>query len=158
MEGSLRERLLDLDHRVEWGRRVDDLLPDADGVSVTFGDDEQQRCGWVVGCDGAHSAVRKRAGIAFPGVPLIERFLLADVSATLPIPRESVSVWLRGQDLLAAFPLPGADRWRLMATAPDTMTAPRRSQGWSQRCPSGCTRGPDGRRVRSVRSTGPRRS
>jgi hypothetical protein len=28
-------------------------------------------------------------------------------------------VWLRGRDLMAAFPLPGPAAWRLMATAPD---------------------------------------
>jgi 4,5-epoxidase len=33
------------------------------------------------------------ARIGFPGVPLVERFLLADVHADLPLPRDAVSVW-----------------------------------------------------------------
>ena len=43
---------------------------------------------WVVGADGAHSVVRKAMGVGFPGVPLVERFLLADVHADLDRPRE----------------------------------------------------------------------
>jgi 4,5-epoxidase len=58
-------------------------------------------------------------GIAFPGVPLVERFLIADVRADLGRPRDAASVWLRGTEMLAAFPLPGQDLWRLMAPAPD---------------------------------------
>jgi 4,5-epoxidase len=74
---------------------------------------------WVIGCDGVHSRVRAAAGIGFPGVPLAERFLLADVHVDLGLPRDSAAVWLRGDGLLAAFPLPGLDLWRLMAPAPD---------------------------------------
>ncbi|GAA3435820.1 FAD-dependent monooxygenase [Kutzneria kofuensis] len=40
---------------------------DADGVTVHAGT-QRFRAGWLVGCDGAHSAVRRLAGIDFPGV------------------------------------------------------------------------------------------
>ncbi|EST38787.1 hypothetical protein N566_05565 [Streptomycetaceae bacterium MP113-05] len=80
--------------------------------------DGQIRAEWLVGCDGAHSRVRKAAGIGFPGVAVIERFLLADVRAELPLPHDAVSVWLRGDRMIGAFPLPGTDMWRLMAPAP----------------------------------------
>lgn len=125
IEGELRRRLGELGGTVEWGREVVALATeaDADGVTVRLGDevggDEVVAAGWVAGCDGAHSRVRKAAGIGFPGVPLVERFLLADVRAELPLARDSVAVWLDGDDLVAAFPLPGPDRWRLMAPDPD---------------------------------------
>ena len=48
--------------------------------------------------------------------------MLADVHADLPIARDSVRVWLRGEEMLAAFPLPGRDLWRLMAPAPQDTT------------------------------------
>jgi 2-polyprenyl-6-methoxyphenol hydroxylase-like FAD-dependent oxidoreductase len=80
-----------------------------------------------VGCDDAHSRVRKAAGIGFPGVPLVERFLLADVHVDLPLPRDTVSVWLHGQDMVVAFPLPGADLWRVMTPAPRAGRGCRRS-------------------------------
>ncbi|MGQ0718308.1 MAG: FAD-dependent monooxygenase [Pseudonocardiales bacterium] len=103
---------------VQWGREVVGLEEDPSGVAVRLADGETLRTGWVVGCDGAHSAVRKAAHIGFPGVALVERFLLADIQAELRLPRDTVAVWLRGEDMLAAFPLPGADLWRLMAPAP----------------------------------------
>lgn len=120
IESALRDRLAILGGRVEWGRTVTDLRPGAGGVDVVLDDGEVLRADWVIGCDGAHSRVRAAAGIEFPGVPLVERFLLADAHVDLDLPRDTVAVWLHGEDLLAAFPLPGADLWRLMAPAPDT--------------------------------------
>ncbi|MGH3814574.1 MAG: FAD-dependent monooxygenase, partial [Pseudonocardiaceae bacterium] len=122
IEAELRGRLARLDGEasVQWGREVVGLEQDPSGVTVRLADGGTLRTDWVVGCDGAHSAVRKAAHIGFPGVALVERFLLADVRAELPLPRDTVAVWLRGHDMLAAFPLPGADLWRLMAPAPPT--------------------------------------
>ena len=110
IEDELRRRLDELGGTVEWGVGVTDL----DGVEAD----------WIVGCDGAHSAVRKAAGIGFPGVPLVERFLLADVRVALPLPRDGVAVWLDGDAMLSAFPLPGQDIWRLMAPDPDPAAEP----------------------------------
>ena len=118
IESALRDRLTALGGAVEWGRTLADLRPDVGGVDVVLADGEALRADWVIGCDGAHSRVRGAAGIEFPGVPLVERFLLADVHVELGLPRDTVAVWLRGDDLLAAFPLPGPDLWRLMAPAP----------------------------------------
>lgn len=52
-------------------------------MSVPLDDDTRVDAGWVVGTDGAHSVVHKALGVGFPGVPLVERFLLADVHAEL---------------------------------------------------------------------------
>ncbi|MFJ6935494.1 FAD-dependent monooxygenase [Streptomyces sp. NPDC101132] len=101
---------------VEWGHEVTGLHQDPHGVTLQVGG-QDLRAGWVVGCDGAHSRIRKAAAIGFPGVPLVEGFLLADVRAGLPLPREAVSVWLSGDRMIGAFPLPGADLWRLMTPA-----------------------------------------
>lgn len=118
IEGTLRERLSALGGSVEWGRRVTGLEQDSTGVTVVLGDGMRLQAGWVVGADGAHSVARKAMGVGFPGVPLVERFLLADVHAALQRPRNAASVWLRGTRLLAAFPLPGKDLWRVMAPSP----------------------------------------
>ena len=103
VEGQLRRRLAELGRRVEWATPY----AGADGAD------------WVVGCDGAHSAVRKAAGIGFPGVPLIERFLVADIHADLPLERTAVSTWLHGDRMFALFPLPGDDLWRVLVPQPD---------------------------------------
>ncbi|MEJ8641197.1 FAD-dependent monooxygenase [Streptomyces sp. MS1.HAVA.3] len=117
IEARLRDRLAVLGVEVEWGRELLDVRQEVDQVVLRLGDGEQ-RAAWLVGCDGAHSRVRKAAGIGFPGVPVVERFLLADVTARLPISGDSVAVWLRGDTMLGVFPLPGEDMWRLMAPAP----------------------------------------
>ncbi|MEJ3655351.1 FAD-dependent monooxygenase [Actinomycetes bacterium KLBMP 9759] len=119
IEGELRRRLTELGVEVEWGRAVVASTQTADAVHVRLADGEVVDACWVVGCDGAHSVVRKSAGIGFPGVRLVEQFLLADVRAELPVDRGSVAVWIDGADMVAAFPLPGRDVWRLMAPAPD---------------------------------------
>ncbi|AQT75615.1 FAD-dependent monooxygenase [Streptomyces sp. fd1-xmd] len=117
VEARLRDRLAGLGVDVEWGRELLDVRQESDRVVLSLGDGEEQ-ADWLLGCDGAHSRVRKAAGIGFPGVPVVERFLLADVTARLPIPADTVAVWLRGDTMLGAFPLPGQDVWRLMAPAP----------------------------------------
>ena len=118
IEERLRLRLGELGGSVEWGREVEAVEAAGRGVTAALADGEVVNTSWVVGCDGAHSQVRKAAGIGFPGVPLVERFLLADVRAELPLDRHSVAVWLDGEDMVGAFPMPGQDRWRLMAPAP----------------------------------------
>ena len=122
IEKALRDRLTDLGVDVEWGREVVGVDQSATEVAVQVAEHNGRGqeappvvARWLIGCDGAHSQVRKLTGIGFPGVALIERFLLADVHAELPIPRDGVTVWLRGEQMLGAFPLPGTDLWRLMA-------------------------------------------
>ena len=117
IELALRDRLTDLGGSVDWGRPVTGIAVDADGVTVRL-EESELTAGWVVGADGAHSVVRKALGIGFPGVPIVERFLLADVHADIDRPREGAVMWLRADTVLAAFPLPGADLWRVMAPAP----------------------------------------
>jgi 4,5-epoxidase len=90
---------------------------------VRLVDGSQIRAGWVIGADGAHSVVRKSAGIAFPGVPIVELAFIADVDADIDGPRDAVTFWISPMGVMAAFPLPGDDVWRLMAPA----TGPDRS-------------------------------
>ncbi|MER7180107.1 FAD-dependent monooxygenase [Streptomyces hyaluromycini] len=46
---------------------ADDGADGADGVVVHLGSGEDVRTGWLVGCDGGRSTVRKLAGFDFPG-------------------------------------------------------------------------------------------
>ncbi|GAA1301802.1 FAD-dependent monooxygenase [Saccharothrix xinjiangensis] len=118
VEAGLRARLAEPGVGVEWDTAVTGLDQDDRGValSTTAG---PVTADWVVGCDGAHSAVRKAAGVGFPGVPLVEGFVLGDVRADLPLPPDAVGVWVRGGEVFSAFPLPGGV-WRFMAPAPGT--------------------------------------
>jgi 4,5-epoxidase len=122
VEAELRRRVTELGGQIVWGREVAAAGQDSHGVIVSLADGGQSRVSWLVGCDGAHSRVRQLAGMGFPGVPLAERFLLVDVHADLPLSRHSIYVWLAGDSLFGAFPLPGQDLWRLMAPAADPGT------------------------------------
>lgn len=101
VEAELRRRLAELDVPIHWGTEVTALEPAA----------------WVVGCDGARSRVRELAGIDFPGVPVAERFLLADVRADWARDRSVSAGWYHRDGMVLAVPMPGG-LWRLMADVP----------------------------------------
>ncbi len=64
-ERILREELATHGVQIERGLRVAGFVQDADGVTAALnGDDQQQtvRAGYLIGADGAHSAVRRRSG------------------------------------------------------------------------------------------------
>lgn len=73
LERLLGEHLHELGGSVRRGHEVLGMSPAGDGLSVTLDvrgpDGEYRLCTrYLVGCDGAHSLVRKQAGIGFPGV------------------------------------------------------------------------------------------
>ena len=91
VEVLLEERLRGLGVPIHRGHRLVALSQDADAVTLTFETADGpvvRSAGWVVGADGAHSAVRHALGIAFAGFTFDDRFLIADVLAALPFPNE----------------------------------------------------------------------
>jgi 2-polyprenyl-6-methoxyphenol hydroxylase-like FAD-dependent oxidoreductase len=128
VEGELRRRLSDLGVQVEWGVRVSALEQDGDGVDVGLDGAWPTRADWVAGCDGAHSTVRDLAGIPFPGVAVVEQFLLADVHASWERERTVSVGWFHKDGMLLAIPMPepgtgsreSGTLWRLMADVPPT--------------------------------------
>ncbi|MEO3803379.1 FAD-dependent monooxygenase [Nonomuraea sp. B1E8] len=122
IEERLRRRLGELGGKVEWDRTVTAATQDHDGVRVEFADGTHGQAGWLAGCDGAHSTVREAAGIDFPGVSVVEQFLLADVHADWDRDRTVSAGFFHRDGLLLAIPMPDADGkddlWRLMADVP----------------------------------------
>ncbi|HJP71967.1 MAG TPA: FAD-dependent monooxygenase [Candidatus Limnocylindria bacterium] len=91
VEELLEGRLRELGVPVHRGHRFMGLQQHADGVTATFDTDEgavQHRSGYLVGADGAHSAVRHAIGMGFAGYTFDDRFLIADVRADLPMTNE----------------------------------------------------------------------
>ncbi|MDV6263944.1 FAD-dependent monooxygenase [Rhodococcoides yunnanense] len=89
VEQILEERATELGVRLRWDSEVVDLHEDASGVDVqvaTGQDCEQMRAGFIVGCDGGRSTVRKLAGIGFSGTPATLTALMGDVSLDYPPP------------------------------------------------------------------------
>ncbi|MQA83819.1 MAG: FAD-dependent oxidoreductase [Streptosporangiales bacterium] len=122
IEAGLRGRLAELGGAVEWDSPLVEAEQDDSGVTATLGKEQTARAGWLVGCDGARSTVRKLAGIGFPGVPVIEQFLLADVHADWGHDRSGGSVYMHRDGVVLVIPMRmvgrADDLWRLMANVP----------------------------------------
>lgn len=85
---------------------------DDDGVDVVLSTGTV-RARWLVGCDGAHSAVRHGLGLAFVGKAYTQRLVLGDVRWDADLPRDVLTTFL-GREFLGCFPLPDG-RWRFIA-------------------------------------------
>lgn len=85
------------------------VLVQPDGTEVTG------KFGFVVGCDGAHSVVRKTLGFPFTGKSYDERFLLADVRVEAALDVHRINAFFSDEGLVAMFPMPGG-RYRIVAT------------------------------------------
>ena len=71
---------------------------------------------FVAGCDGAHSTVRERLGIGFPGGTYEHLFYVADVDASGPLMNHELHVSVDTSDFAAVFPLKSTSRVRLIGT------------------------------------------
>ncbi|MBC7433886.1 MAG: FAD-dependent monooxygenase [Rubritepida sp.] len=63
-----------------YGATVAGVTQDGDGVDVALEDGEVVRGAWLIGADGARSAVRKALGVAFEGMTIPEVFLTLSTS------------------------------------------------------------------------------
>ena len=121
VEGALRRRYADLGGKIEWGARLVDARQTPDRVIATVrvadGIEQSLQAEWLVGCDGAHSAVRKIAGIGFPGRKLVERLLMVDVHAHWPYDRNGSTTWMDTGRMLSVTALPD-DVWRVFSEPP----------------------------------------
>lgn len=117
VEGALRRRFSELGGSVEWSTELIDARQDSDHLTATVrtaGSEQELDAQWLIGCDGAHSAVRKIAGVGFPGRLLIERLLMVDVRADWPYDRNGSTTWMEAGRLLSVTALPG-DEWRIFS-------------------------------------------
>ena len=113
---------------VEHGRELTALSQDETGVSVRLGradgQTEDTTARYVIGCDGAHSAVRRALGIGFAGDAFPMQFMLGDVHIGWDLPRGMMFRALRlveggAPDFFVAIPLPAPGRYRVSMLAPE---------------------------------------
>lgn len=121
-EEVLRRRLVELGGQVEPGVELVDLTQDEDAVATTLRhtDDREERvvAAYVVGCDGAHSRVRRLLGVPFEGQPYPFDWLLVDAELAGVGSNEEVHVfWGPGGQPLGLIPIDGR-LWRISAPVP----------------------------------------
>lgn len=135
-EQSRTERLLlaglaQAGGRVEWETSLEALTgPESDAPVATIrrpdGSAEVVAADWIVGADGAHSAVRQALGLSFAGAAYEQELFLADLelaplaaTATTDEPAPGrVSIEVTRGGFLGYFPMPGDRRFRLVGTLP----------------------------------------
>ena len=81
------------------------------------GMEERVRARYVVGCDGAHSTVRRGSGIAFDGGSYPQTFALGDVEASGPLESGAVNAFAGEGGMAMLFPLGKPTTWRVIAVA-----------------------------------------
>ncbi|MBF6541881.1 rifampin monooxygenase [Nocardia brasiliensis] len=80
----LEEHAIALGAQVRRGCAVAGFEQDDNGVTVEQADGEQLRARYLVGCDGARSAVRKLLGVGFPGEPARNDTLMGEMEVNVP--------------------------------------------------------------------------
>jgi 2-polyprenyl-6-methoxyphenol hydroxylase-like FAD-dependent oxidoreductase len=89
------------------------------------GSSEQLRARYLVGCDGAHSSVRQRAGIPFEGGRYPHTFVLGDLEVDGELERDAAHSFIGTPGMLFFFPLERPATWRMLGIRP---TVPRASE------------------------------
>ncbi|MFH8382364.1 FAD-dependent monooxygenase [Kitasatospora sp. NPDC018058] len=103
-------------------------------VSLTTPDGgEEVSARYVVGCDGAHSRVRRAVGIGFEGDAFPEQYMLGDVEVDWDLPEGYVVGSTRdGGDVLVCVPLPGRRRYRMSMLVPSESSSVAFSESSSE--------------------------
>lgn len=118
---------------VERGSRLTSFHQDEDTVTAALegpNGGESVHVRYLVGCDGAHSIVRKGLGLTFEGAAFDEQYMLADVEVDWTQPNgygiRSMHVTDGAtDDLLVCIPLPGRGRYRMSMFVPDGVLTPK---------------------------------
>lgn len=129
-EAILEAQLALYNIKVDRGVQLTDLQQQEGNITVTLTRsgqvDESTSFTYVIGCDGAHSAVRKLAGIGFEGERMPYDFMLGDVKINSGLPRgyslQSLRLGATVPDFLVAIPLPEENRYRVSMPAPPEFT------------------------------------
>lgn len=103
-EHVLESRCVELGVEIVRGAEVTGIAQDPDGVTVTINGSRTDRAAYVVGCDGAHSAVRRELGTEFVGGKTETRIVLCDVRLVgLPADALRISINSFGMTLVVPF-------------------------------------------------------
>jgi 2-polyprenyl-6-methoxyphenol hydroxylase-like FAD-dependent oxidoreductase len=115
-EGLLIDALHEQGVAIEYRTAFVSFTQDADRVISKIQTDAGEQLvesRYLVSCEGAHSMIRKQAGISFMGKTYPVGYYMADVEADWPADQKDIRVWLHEDGMFSAIPMPGQRRWRL---------------------------------------------
>ena len=117
-EGVLAEHLASHGVAIERDTELGSFQQSPDGLvcALQHLGDRKESIGvrYLVGCDGAHSTVRKQAGIPFEGAAYPQDFALGDVQAD-GLQLGPIHAFATGRGFAMFFPLGHPTTWRVMA-------------------------------------------
>ncbi len=120
-ERLLTAHLESLGGQIERAVELTALTLQSEGVEATLrhGDGQMEtiEVPWLIGCDGAHSAVRRLLNLPFTGRTEKAHFLLADVGLQWKQSDSEFYGYLHEEGLLIIFPM-GQGRYRIIADNP----------------------------------------
>jgi 2-polyprenyl-6-methoxyphenol hydroxylase-like FAD-dependent oxidoreductase len=110
---------------VFWSTELEDFSQSDTSVTARVknlaGEEQAIMAKYLVGCDGASSKVRHDLGLTFAGSTFERLFYVADARIDWDLPHDAVQVCL-GRDVFTAFfPMPGAERYRIVGTFPESV-------------------------------------
>jgi len=123
-EEVLEDHLASLGVKLERGVELTSFTHGADGVKATLAHDdghtEDIEVPWLIGCDGAHSFVRKNLDLLFEGESFPRQLIQADIGADFPFevdPHEG-QMFVSEHGPCGFLPLLGEGRYRLIVMEP----------------------------------------
>ncbi len=110
-ERVLEEHLHNLGNKVEWQVEAIGFEQTETGVAVTLrhpdGQEEVAHANYLVGCDGAHSMVRKKLGLSFAGGKYEnEQFIQTDAKIRWTLPKGTSYLFLTQQGYMMVIEMP----------------------------------------------------
>lgn len=122
-ENMLVEKLVELGVGVDRNTELLDFVEDDMHIIATLrlqdGSQEELAASFIVGCDGAHSAVRRIAEIGFEGDVYPQLFYVADIEATGPTIDGNVHVNFNSEGVLLCFGYDKGTKARLLGVIDD---------------------------------------
>ncbi|WP_257351530.1 FAD-dependent monooxygenase [Pseudalkalibacillus decolorationis] len=123
-EEVLYENLKNQGYDVEWETSLLDFKEIEEGCQATVrkdrDKDETITAKYIVGCDGAHSAVRHQLGFEFEGTTIDQTFALADIKLDWKLPYNQSYAFVNKGQFIAFFPMKDGRHRILMTSKEDS--------------------------------------
>lgn len=122
-ERLLTEHFISQGGSIERAHELKTFSQGKNGITATVknaqGKDEVIVTQWLIGCDGAHSIVRKILELPFEGSAYEERFGLVDCMVKSDLPDDEITTFFHEDGAFVFFPL-GNKRFRIIVNVPST--------------------------------------
>ena len=146
-EAVLGAHLASIGVVIERGVVLLDHVPEPDCVRCLLrypdGKEEVVRVRYLAGCDGAHSTVRKQAGIPFEGDAYLQDFMLGDVEVDGLLERDALHSFALRRGVAMFFPLGRPTTWRVIGASGISGRGRTSGRGRERAAPQDAEEAPD---------------